>query len=172
MLSLRPGASSTSFVRTIVKSLVLGSLLLSLVVSLGCRRKSGAFVIALGDNIRTNLALAAWAGVITGIIPLIARPILGFSSVGFANLDAGVFLGSLFGVVLLPPVSLHFYLAFPRPKPFFVRRPWTTLLALYGPPVLFLALAAHMRGATVTGEIVDSDGGRLIPARLHIAAEE
>src|SRR5438034_9536210 len=53
MLSLRPGASSTSFVRTIVKSLVLGSLLLSLVVSLGCRRKSGAFVIALGDNIRT-----------------------------------------------------------------------------------------------------------------------
>src|SRR5438876_6414552 len=38
------------------------------------------------------------------------------------------------------------------------------------PPVLFLALAAHMRGATVTGEIVDSDGGRLIPARLYIQA--
>src|SRR5947208_3782345 len=53
MLSLGPGLSTPSFVTTIVKSLLLGSLLLSLAVSVGCRRKSGAFVIALGDNIRT-----------------------------------------------------------------------------------------------------------------------
>jgi predicted membrane-bound spermidine synthase len=52
--------------------------------------------------------LTAWAGFITGLIPLVARPILSFSSEGFANLDAGVFLGSLFGVVLLfaAPVTL------------------------------------------------------------------
>jgi transcriptional regulator with GAF, ATPase, and Fis domain len=40
--------------------------------------------------------------------------------------------------VLLPPVSLHFYLLFPRPKPFFERRPWTTLSLLYGPPLAFI----------------------------------
>lgn len=52
--------------------------------------------------------LTAWAAFITGLIPLVAKPILSFSSVGFANLDAGVFLGSLFGVVLLfaAPVTL------------------------------------------------------------------
>jgi predicted membrane-bound spermidine synthase len=52
--------------------------------------------------------LTAWAGFITGIIPIIARPILSFSSEGFADLDAGLFLGSLFGVVLLfaAPVTL------------------------------------------------------------------
>lgn len=52
--------------------------------------------------------LTAIAAFLTGIIPLVARPILGFSSIGFANLDAGVFLGSLVGVVLLfaVPVTL------------------------------------------------------------------
>ncbi|HLG69882.1 MAG TPA: fused MFS/spermidine synthase, partial [Chloroflexota bacterium] len=52
--------------------------------------------------------LTAWAAFMTGLIPLIAKPILSFSAVGFANLDAGVFLGSLFGVVLLfaLPVTL------------------------------------------------------------------
>src|SRR5579884_3944098 len=42
--------------------------------------------------------LVAWAAFITGLIPVIARPILAFSAVGFADLDAGVFLGSLFAV--------------------------------------------------------------------------
>ena len=65
----------------------------------------------LGDrkpSPRVLFQLAAWAAFLTGLIPLIARPILGFSSVGFANLDAGVFLGSLFGVVLLfaAPITL------------------------------------------------------------------
>lgn len=42
--------------------------------------------------------------------------------------------------VLLPAVSLHFYLTFPRKKPFHTRNPWTTLLAIYGVPVSFLAV--------------------------------
>jgi transcriptional regulator with GAF, ATPase, and Fis domain len=40
--------------------------------------------------------------------------------------------------VLLPAVSLHFYLVFPRPKAFFLKQPHWTLAALYGPAVLFL----------------------------------
>ncbi len=38
--------------------------------------------------------------------------------------------------VLLPAVSLHFYLVFPRPKAICVA-PRRVLLALYGPPVFF-----------------------------------
>ncbi len=41
--------------------------------------------------------------------------------------------------VLLPAVSLHFYLVFPRPKDFVLRHPRWTLLAIYGPPTAFLA---------------------------------
>ncbi len=41
--------------------------------------------------------------------------------------------------VLLPAVSLHFYLLFPRPKEFLLRRPRRTLALIYGPAVLFLA---------------------------------
>jgi transcriptional regulator with GAF, ATPase, and Fis domain len=41
--------------------------------------------------------------------------------------------------VLLPAVSLHFYLTFPRPKRFFRLRPRRALLAVYGAPVAFLA---------------------------------
>ncbi|MBY0524075.1 MAG: sigma 54-interacting transcriptional regulator [Gemmataceae bacterium] len=41
--------------------------------------------------------------------------------------------------VILPAVSLHFYLVFPRPKLFLQRWPRATLLATYGLPVLFLA---------------------------------
>ncbi len=42
--------------------------------------------------------------------------------------------------VLLPAVSLHFYLVFPRPKETLERRPLTVLGVLYGPPVLFLVV--------------------------------
>jgi transcriptional regulator with GAF, ATPase, and Fis domain len=42
--------------------------------------------------------------------------------------------------VLLPAVSLHFYLVFPRPKAFLERRPALALLVIYGPPVVFLAV--------------------------------
>jgi transcriptional regulator with GAF, ATPase, and Fis domain len=42
--------------------------------------------------------------------------------------------------VLLPAVSLHFYLVFPRPKPFLERWPAQVLLAIYGLPVGFLLI--------------------------------
>jgi len=41
--------------------------------------------------------------------------------------------------VLLPAVTLHFYLVFPRPKSFLLRQPFWTLLATYGIPLFFLA---------------------------------
>jgi transcriptional regulator with GAF, ATPase, and Fis domain len=42
--------------------------------------------------------------------------------------------------VLLPAVSLHFYLVFPRPKAFLQQHPRRTLLAVYSLPVIFLVL--------------------------------
>jgi transcriptional regulator with GAF, ATPase, and Fis domain len=44
--------------------------------------------------------------------------------------------------VLLPVVSLHFYLIFPRPKAFLESHPGRTLAAVYGPAVFFLAALA------------------------------
>jgi transcriptional regulator with GAF, ATPase, and Fis domain len=41
--------------------------------------------------------------------------------------------------VLLPAVSLHFYLLFPRPKEFMLRHRRRALTAIYGVPALFLA---------------------------------
>ncbi|HYV34075.1 MAG TPA: hypothetical protein VE988_00135, partial [Gemmataceae bacterium] len=40
--------------------------------------------------------------------------------------------------VLLPVVSLHFYLIFPRPKQFLKERPGLTFALVYGPPTAFL----------------------------------
>src|SRR5262245_59545563 len=40
------------------------------------------------------------------------------------------------------------------------------------PWLLLLTLASRLRAATVTGEIVDSRSGQLIPARLYIQAED
>jgi transcriptional regulator with GAF, ATPase, and Fis domain len=48
-----------------------------------------------------------------------------------------VFMAS---AVLLPAFSLHFYLIFPRPKPFLENRPRTTLAVIYGIPTFFLLL--------------------------------
>jgi transcriptional regulator with GAF, ATPase, and Fis domain len=50
--------------------------------------------------------------------------------------------------VLLPAVYLHFYLLFPRPKEFMLRRPRLALAAIYCPPALFLAamLACYAAG--------------------------
>jgi transcriptional regulator with GAF, ATPase, and Fis domain len=42
--------------------------------------------------------------------------------------------------VLLPAVSLHFYLVFPRPKTILLRRPLLWYLLIYGPPLVFLLL--------------------------------
>jgi transcriptional regulator with GAF, ATPase, and Fis domain len=51
-----------------------------------------------------------------------------------------VFMASAF---LLPAVSLHFYLLFPRPKAFLQRWPRMSLVALYGPPAAFLFLLLY-----------------------------
>jgi transcriptional regulator with GAF, ATPase, and Fis domain len=41
--------------------------------------------------------------------------------------------------ILLPAISLHFYLVFPRPKAFFLRQPRGTAVAIYAIPVVFLS---------------------------------
>ncbi len=46
------------------------------------------------------------AGLTTAIIPLLARPILQWSAVAFSSFSAGVFFGSLFGVLLLFSVPI------------------------------------------------------------------
>ncbi|HXG13338.1 MAG TPA: sigma 54-interacting transcriptional regulator [Gemmataceae bacterium] len=51
-----------------------------------------------------------------------------------------LFLVFMVSSILLPAVSLHFYLVFPRPKGFLLRYPRRTLLVIYGPPLLFLLL--------------------------------
>ncbi len=52
----------------------------------------------------------------------------------------------MFSGVLLPAVSLHFYLVFPRPKPLLERRPWLTLGLLYVPPLVFLVVLLTQYG--------------------------
>ncbi len=47
--------------------------------------------------------------------------------------------GFMVCAVLLPPVSLHFYLVFPRPKSFLIARGRLTLGLVYGIPGVFLA---------------------------------
>jgi transcriptional regulator with GAF, ATPase, and Fis domain len=49
-------------------------------------------------------------------------------------------IGFIFCGVLLPVVSLHFYLIFPRPKQFLQRHPRWTFAAIYGPPLVFLVV--------------------------------
>lgn len=46
--------------------------------------------------------------------------------------------------VLLPPVTLHFYLVFPRCKGLLVQRPRLTLAVVYGPPLVFLSLLLYL----------------------------
>jgi transcriptional regulator with GAF, ATPase, and Fis domain len=45
--------------------------------------------------------------------------------------------------VMLPAVTLHFYLVFPRAKGFLLRNPRTVLPAVYGPAMIFLLLLLH-----------------------------
>jgi transcriptional regulator with GAF, ATPase, and Fis domain len=72
--------------------------------------------------------------------------------------------------ILLPAVSLHFYLVFPRPKPIYEHRPKLTLTALYGPPVIVLvALLLHYVGlrwvvSTGTG---DARNSKLVESLLE-----
>jgi len=52
--------------------------------------------------------LCAWAAFLTGLIPVVSRPVLRLASVGFARLDLGLLTGSLAAVLLLfaAPVTL------------------------------------------------------------------
>lgn len=65
-------------------------------------------------------------------------------------------IGFIVSAVFLPAVSLHFYLLFPRPKPWLESRPGLVLGLTYGPAVAFVAaivgldaavLALHTGGA-------------------------
>ncbi len=49
-------------------------------------------------------------------------------------------LGFMVCVVLLPAVTLHFYLVFPRAKSLLSRYPLSVMLVVYGPAVVFLVL--------------------------------
>jgi transcriptional regulator with GAF, ATPase, and Fis domain len=52
-------------------------------------------------------------------------------------------LGFMVCAVLLPAVSLHFFVHFPRPKTWVQRHPRVSLLAIYGVPLAFLALLGY-----------------------------
>ncbi|TEU15426.1 MAG: spermine synthase [Anaerolineales bacterium] len=45
--------------------------------------------------------ITAWAGFTIGLVPFVAKPILRWSVLGFANYSLGILMGSLFGVILL-----------------------------------------------------------------------
>jgi transcriptional regulator with GAF, ATPase, and Fis domain len=47
-------------------------------------------------------------------------------------------IGFMICGVLLPVVSLHFYLIFPRPKQFLAKHPWRSFAVIYGLPIGFL----------------------------------
>ena len=75
--------------------------------------------------------------------------------------------------VLLPVVSLHFYLVFPKPKTILEAHPNLTLLTLYGPSLGFLIiwLFSYMR---IRGLVREGDPERIADAwfmlRMEIAA--
>jgi len=74
-----------------------------------------------------------------------------------------VFIAS---AVLLPAVSLHFYLLFPRPKSFYLRRPGWTLATVYSLPTLFLLvfLGTYF-------QIRDLTHGKLLPWSASLELE-
>ncbi len=49
----------------------------------------------------TLYQIAAWGAFLVGLVPFIARPILGWAVQGLAQFDAGLLLGSLVGVLVL-----------------------------------------------------------------------
>jgi len=52
-------------------------------------------------NERYLYKLTIWAGFFTGLIPFVARPVLQLATVGIRTVSANIFVGSLFGVILL-----------------------------------------------------------------------
>ncbi len=80
-----------------------------------------------------------------------------------------IFIGC---AMMLPPVSLHFYLLFPRPKSLLERQPRWTLLAIYGPPVAFLLLLlsgyARVRWLAAAPTEVNSEAMRLLLSEMLV----
>jgi transcriptional regulator with GAF, ATPase, and Fis domain len=72
-------------------------------------------------------------------------------------------IGFIVCAVMLPVVSLHFYIIFPRPKMFLLRHPGWTWTAVYGLPlvmltailVLYLRTRLAFQGRAPAGEVVD-----------------
>jgi transcriptional regulator with GAF, ATPase, and Fis domain len=62
--------------------------------------------------------------------------------------------------VMLPAVTLHFYLVFPRAKGFLQRFPRGALLAVYGPAVFFLVLLLF---SYLYANLLAEGGGGLLP---------
>jgi transcriptional regulator with GAF, ATPase, and Fis domain len=80
-------------------------------------------------------------------------------------------IGFMICGVLLPVVSLHFYLVFPRPKQFLASHPRWTLAAIYGPPLAFLVVILtlyargrflHLRGASAEAVTTALDQLRIV----------
>jgi transcriptional regulator with GAF, ATPase, and Fis domain len=67
--------------------------------------------------------------------------------------------------VLLPAVTLHFYLVFPRAKAFLQRYPRSVLLAVYGPAMIFLLLLLF---GYLYARLLDQTGNeRVLDLMLH-----
>jgi len=56
----------------------------------------------------TLAQIVTWAGLLTGLVPALSRPILGLAAAGFSDLQAGWLAGAFLGVLglLAPPVLL------------------------------------------------------------------
>jgi transcriptional regulator with GAF, ATPase, and Fis domain len=72
--------------------------------------------------------------------------------------------------VLLPAVTLHFYLIFPQPKRFVERRPAWALFAVYGPPLLFLLtfLLGYLAVRWLSHDILHPESGYVLNLLLQV----
>ena len=82
----------------------------------------------------TLYQITAWAAFAVGLIPFVSPPILRWSVLGFANLDAGILVGSLLGVLLLFSLPM-------------------TLLGCVSPFAIRLAVREVERSGQVAGSI-------------------
>lgn len=82
----------------------------------------------------TFFQITAWGALLVGIIPFLAAPVLRWSVQGMADLDAGILIGSLVGVLILFSLPI-------------------TLLGAVSPFAIRLALPDVARGGQVAGSI-------------------
>ena len=111
----------------------------------------------LSDRIPIRAALyhtCAFAAIFIGLVPYMARPILWFSSYGFASVSLGIFWGSLLGVVglFLIPLTLLGCVS-----------PWSVRLA-----VTDLAGAGRAAGSLYALSTLGSLAGAYLPVLLLV----